>query len=318
MDRTACRYQGLMPRVNLRRGRLGYKGAMFPDFQRQRIAANGVGIHTLIGGAGPPLLLLHGYPQTHLIWHRVVPALAANYTVVLTDLRGYGASDKPVGLTDHANYSKREMARDQVEVMRQLGFASFFLCGHDRGGRVAHRVAVDHPAAVRKLMLLDISPTLAMYEQTSMAFARAYWWWFWLIQPAPFPETMVAGNPEAYLRKKIGWGHAGLTPFTSETYAAYLAAVSDPATMHGMCEDYRAAASIDLEHDRADRAAGRKIACPVNVLWGEFGVVNQCFKPLEDWRKVATDVIGRTVPSGHYIPEEVPGELLAEMTAFFR
>ena len=298
--------------------RLGYNVAMFPGFQSQRITANGVGIHTLVGGSGPPLLLLHGYPQTHLIWHRVAPKLAQQFTVVLTDLRGYGASDKPVGLPDHSNYSKREMAHDQVEVMRQLGHDAFFLCGHDRGGRVSHRLAVDHPEVVRKLMLLDISPTLAMYEQTSMEFARAYWWWFWLIQPTPFPETMVAGNPEAYLKKKIGWGHAGLTPFTDETYAAYLAAVSDPATMHGMCEDYRAAASIDLEHDRADRAAGRKISCPVNVLWGEFGVVQRCFKPVEDWSSVADDVIGRAVPCGHYIPEEVSEELLGEMLAFFR
>ena len=166
-------------------------------------------------------------------------------------------------------------------------------------------------------MLLDISPTLTMYEQTTMDFARSYWWWFWLIQPAPFPESMVAGAPETYLKKKIGWGHAGLTPFTDETYAAYLSYVSDPATMHGMCEDYRAAASIDLEHDRADRDAGRRIACPVNVLWGEFGVVNRCFKPLADWRAVADDVRGRALPCGHYIPEEVPRELLDEMKAFF-
>jgi haloacetate dehalogenase len=209
------------------------------------------------------------------------------------------------------------MAKDQVEVMRQLGFESFDLCGHDRGGRVAHRLAVDHPQAVKKLMLLDISPTLSMYEQTNMEFARAYWWWFWLIQPAPFPESMVAAAPEIYLNKKIGWGHAGLKPFTDETYAAYLSYVSDPATMHAMCEDYRAAASIDLVHDRDDRTAGRKITCPVNLLWGEFGVVNRCFKPLEDWRQVADDVRGHTVPCGHYIPEEVPDELSREMNTFF-
>jgi haloacetate dehalogenase len=313
----ASGYLWRLRRVNVNRAQLGYKVIMFPGFRQQRIDANGVGIHTLVGGHGPALLLLHGYPQTHLIWHRVAPQLAEHFTVVLTDLRGYGASDKPAGLADHSNYSKREMARDQVEVMRQLGFASFNLCGHDRGARASHRLAIDHPAAVRKLMLLDISPTLAMYEQTSMEFARAYWWWFWLIQPTPFPESMVAGNPELFLKEKIGWGHAGLRPFTEETYAAYLAAVSDPETMHGMCEDYRAAASIDLEHDRADRAAGRKIRCPVNVLWGEFGVVNRLFRPIEDWRCVAGDVIGRTVPCGHYIPEEAPDELLAEMRAFF-
>ena len=291
---------------------------MYRAFTQKRIHANGVEIHALIGGSGPPLLLLHGYPQSHLIWHRVAPELAKTFTVIVTDLRGYGLSAKPPGLPDHSNYSKREMARDQVEVMHQLGFDSFHLCGHDRGGRVAHRLTMDHPQAVKKLMLLDISPTLTMYEQTNMDFARSYWWWFWLIQPTPFPESMVAGAPETFLKKKIGWGHGGLTPFTDETYAAYLSYVSDPATMHAMCEDYRAAASIDLEHDRADRAAERTITCPVNVLWGEFGVVNRCFKPLDDWRAVADDVRGRTVPCGHYIPEEVPEALLAEMLVFFR
>jgi haloacetate dehalogenase len=290
---------------------------MFVNFTNKKLRANGVEINTLISGSGPPLLLLHGYPQSHLIWHRVAPELAKHYTVVATDLRGYGASEKPVGLPDHSNYCKREMAKDQVEVMRQLGFESFYLCGHDRGARVSHRLAVDHPDAVKRVMLLDISPTLAMYEQTTMDFARAYWWWFFLIQSTPFPESMIAGAPEIYLQKKIGWGHAGMSAFTSETYAAYLAHVSDPATMHAMCEDYRAAASIDLEHDRADRAAGKKIACPVHVLWGEYGVVHRCFKPLEDWRRVANDVHGRTVPSGHYIPEEVPEALLKEMYAFF-
>ncbi len=291
---------------------------MFEGFTQKRLRANGVEINMLIGGSGPPLLLLHGYPQSHLIWHRVAPDLAKQFTVVATDLRGYGSSEKPVGLGDHSNYSKRAMAQDQVEVMRQLGFTSFHLCGHDRGGRVSHRLAIDHPAAVTKLMLLDISPTLTMYENTDMEFARSYWWWFWLIQPAPFPETMVAAAPETYLKKKIGWGHAGLEPFTDETYAAYLAHVSDPTTMHGMCEDYRAAASIDLVHDRADRDTCKRIACPVHVLWGEHGVVNRCFKPLEDWRQVANAVSGRTVPCGHYIPEEVPSELLSEMLQFFR
>ena len=290
---------------------------MFEGFAHKRLRVNGVEINTLTGGSGPPLLLLHGYPQSHLIWHRVAPELVRRYTVVATDLRGYGASEKPVGLPDHSNYSKREMARDQVEVMHQLGFDSFYLCGHDRGARVSHRMAVDHPDAVKRVMLLDISPTLTMYEQTTMDFARAYWWWFFLIQPTPFPESMIAAAPETYLKRKIGWGYSGMSAFTPETYAAYLSYVSDPATMHAMCEDYRAAASIDLEHDRADRAAGKKIVCPVNVLWGEHGVVHRCFRPIEDWRRVANDVRGRTLPCGHYVPEEVPQELLAEMTEFF-
>ena len=291
---------------------------MFPNFTNHQLRVNGVEINTVIGGRGPPLLLLHGYPQSHLIWHRVVDELATRFTVVATDLRGYGASEKPVGLPDHSNYSKREMARDQVAVMRKLGFESFNLCGHDRGARVSYRLAVDYPEAVQRLMLLDISPTLAMYEQTTMEFARAYWWWFFLIQPTPFPESMIAAAPETYLQKKIGWGHAGMSAFTPETYAAYLSYVSDPATMHAMCEDYRAAASIDLEHDRADREAGKKIACPVYVIWGEHGVINSCFQPIADWQRVADDVRGRTLQCGHYIPEEVPEELLLEMREFFR
>ena len=293
---------------------------MFEGFTTKRLPANGVEIHTLIGGSGPPLLLLHGYPQSHLIWHRVASDLAKNYTIVATDLRGYGQSGKAVDTPNHASYSKREMARDQVEVMRQLGFESFFLCGHDRGGRVGHRLAIDHPQAVKKLMLLDISPTLTMYENTNMDFARSYWWWFWLIQPAPFPESMVAAAPETFLKKKIGWGYGGLKPFTDESYSAYLSYISDPATMHAMCEDYRAAASIDLEHDRADRDAERKIACDVRVLWGEHGVVNRCFKPIEDWRRVVADgcqVDGHTLPCGHYLPEEEPALLLADMKQFF-
>lgn len=291
---------------------------MFEGFEQKRLRANGVEINTLISGDGPPLLLLHGYPQSHLIWHRVAPALAKYYTVVATDLRGYGDSEKPEGKDDHSNYSKREMARDQIEIMQQLGFDSFYLCGHDRGARVSHRLAIDYPAAVTRLMLLDISPTLCMYEQTTMDFARSYWWWFFLIQPKPFPEDMIAAAPETYLKKKIGWGYAGMSAFTPETYAAYLSYVSDPATMHAMCEDYRAAASIDLEHDRADREAGKKIACPLHVIWGEHGVVNRCFSPIADWHRVADDVRGRTLPCGHYIPEEVPEDLLVEMREFFR
>lgn len=290
---------------------------MFEGFSQERMLVNGIGIQARVGGSGPPVLLLHGYPQSHLIWHRVAPILAQQYTVVATDLRGYGQSDQPVELPQHAAYSKREMAKDQVELMRALGFNSFYLCGHDRGGRVAHRLAMDYPEAVRKLMLLDISPTLTMYENTNMEFARAYWWWFWLIQPAPFPEDMVAAAPEIYLRKKIGWGKAGLSAFTEETYAAYLSYVSNPAIMHAMCEDYRAAASIDLEHDRQDRLAGTRLTMPTRVLWGEHGVVNRCFQPVQDWQVVAVDVSGKTLPCGHYIPEEVPTALIEECRAFF-
>ena len=294
---------------------------MFKSFTPFNVDVNGVrifGVHSRRPDARlPPLLLLHGYPQSHLIWHKVAPTLAERYTVVAPDLRGYGDSSKPAGLTDHSNYSKREMALDQVELMRSLGFESFFVCGHDRGGRVAHRMAIDHPAAVRKLMVLDISPTLAMYEQTSMEFAIGYRWWFFLVQPAPFPENMITASPCTYLERKIAYGRAGRTPFTDETYAAYLRYISDPATVHGMCEDYRAAATIDLQQDREDRASGRKVTSPVRVLWGQHGVVNQCFQPLDDWAAVATTVSGAAIAAGHYIPEEVPEVLFAELVAFF-
>ena len=293
---------------------------MFEGFVRHRIANGPVEIHALSAGSGPPLLLLHGYPQSHVMWHKVAARLAERFTVVVADLRGYGESAKPRGEPDHANYSKRAMAQDQVEVMRALGFERFFLAGHDRGGRVSHRLAVDHPERVRKLMVLDIAPTLAMYEQTDMAFARAYWWWFFLIQPAPFPETLIGSQPEFYLKAKIGYGKAGLAPFPADIYATYLRGVSNPEQVHAMCEDYRAAASIDLEHDRADRAAGRGIQCPVHAIWGADGVVHRCFKPLEEWRKV-TDaqypVTGYAVPAGHYIAEEIPDRTVDEIEKFF-
>ena len=293
---------------------------MFEGFISRDIKASGAGIHVTTGGSGPPLLLLHGYPQSHVMWHKAAPQLSRDFTLVMPDLRGYGESDKPKGTADHGNYSKRVMAQDMVDVMHALGFGQFGIAAHDRGGRVAHRLAVDHPQCVSKLMLLDISPTLAMYEQTSMEFARAYWWWFFLIQPAPFPETLICAQPEVYLKKKIGYGTAGLAPFTDGAYAAYLRYVSDAATVHGMCEDYRAAASIDLEHDRTDRYAGRRIQCPLNVIWGEHGVMQRCFKPVEDWRKVTDDrfaVTGHPVPSGHYIAEQIPELTIGKITQFF-
>jgi haloacetate dehalogenase len=295
---------------------------MFTDFQSiSHKTQSGVTIRGVMKRApkpeAPALLLLHGYPQSHLIWHRVAPSLSERFHVIATDLRGYGTSDKPVGVPDHSNYSKRVMAQDQVDVMHALGFDSFYLCGHDRGARVSHRLAMDHPQAVKRVMTLDISPTLAMYEQTNMEFAKSYWWWFFLIQPTPFPETLVTASPETYLKKKIGYGRAGLKPFTDETYAAYLSYVSDADTNHGMCEDYRAAATIDLEHDRADRDSGRMLETPLRALWGEHGVVHRCFKPLQDWAKVAKNVSGRPVPGGHYIPEELPELLIDEINEFF-
>ena len=289
---------------------------MFEGFRRERIRANGVEIAAVVGGSGPPLLLLHGYPQTHAIWHKVAPRLAQRFTVVATDLRGYGDSAKPATTADHAPYSKREMARDQVGAMRALGFERFFLAGHDRGARVAHRLAADHGQAVLRAAFLDIAPTLAMYEQTNMAFATAYWHWFFLIQPAPFPETLIGADALAYLRKKMGSGSAGLAPFTQDAWKEY-ARCFTPGTIHASCEDYRAAASIDLEHDRADRDAGHRVRAPLLVLWGAQGVIERCFHALEEWKRVADDVRGRALPAGHYLAEEVPDLVSAELEAFF-
>ena len=289
---------------------------MFEGFRTERIRANGVEIAAVVGGRGPGLLLLHGYPQTHAIWHKVAPRLAQRYTVVATDLRGYGDSSKPPTTPDHAPYSKREMARDQVEVMRALGFERFFLVGHDRGARVSHRLAADHPQAVVRATFLDIAPTLAMYEQTTQAFATAYWHWFFLIQPAPFPESLIGADAVAFLRKKMGSGSAGLAPFTEAAWNEYARCFTHEA-IHASCEDYRAAATMDLAHDRADRDAGRRVRAPLLVLWGAHGVIERCFRPLEDWRRVAEDVRGRALPAGHYLAEEVPDLDSAELEAFF-
>ncbi|MGJ7917827.1 alpha/beta fold hydrolase [Massilia sp. LXY-6] len=290
---------------------------LFPGFRAQTIdAAPGVGIHTIIGGKGPPLLLLHGHPQTHAIWHKVAPELARHFTVVACDLRGYGDSSKPPGTEDHANYSKRTMAGDVLAVMRELGFGRFSILAHDRGARVAHRLAADHPDAVQRMVLLDIAPTLAMYEQTTEAFARAYWHWFFLIQRAPLPERLIEADPQAYVTDVMGSRSAGLAPFDPRALAEYQRCLAIPGTAHGICEDYRASAGIDLEHDRADRQAGRRLAVPLRVLWGRQGVVERCFVPLDEWRAVADDVSGEALPCGHYIPEEAPDALLARALPF--
>ncbi len=289
---------------------------LFPGFRVVDLEAGGVPVHAVVAGSGPPLLLVHGYPQTHAIWHKVAPRLAKRFTVVAADLRGYGQSGKPATDAAHAPYSKREMAKDLVAAMGELGFARFRLAGHDRGGRVAHRLAMDHPQAVEKLSVLDISPTLAMYERTDMAFARAYWHWFFLIQPAPFPETMIGADPRFFLARKMGDGPGGMARFAPEAWEEYERRFT-PEVIHASCEDYRAAATIDLEHDRADRDAGRRIACPVLALWGANGVVERLFTPLADWRAVASDVRGRALPAGHYLPEEVPDPVAAEFETFF-
>jgi len=289
---------------------------VFAGFERQRVLANGVGIPLVKGGRGPPLLLLHGHPQTHAIWHKIAEPLAERFTVVATDLRGYGDSEKPPGLPDHGNYSKRVMAQDQVEVMRHLGYEDFLLVGHDRGGRVAYRLALDHPQRVRKLVTLDIAPTLAMYEKTTMEFARAYYHWFFLIQPAPFPETLINADPEFFLKSFTAKRSDGRSPFAPEAYAEYLRCLQDPKTVHGICEDYRASAGIDLTHERADVAAGRKIECEMLALWGAHGVIEKLFRPLDEWNVLASRVRGHALPCGHYIPEEAPEHLLAELVTF--
>jgi len=275
-----------------------------------------VAIHTIAGGYGPPLLLLHGHPQTHAIWHKVVSVLCERFTVVACDLRGYGDSSKPAGVDGHLNYSKRVMANDVLDVMRQLGFSRFSVMAHDRGARVAHRLAMDHPQAVERAVLLDIAPTLAMYEQTSEAFARSYWHWFFLIQPAPLPERLIEADPAAYVRDVMGRRSAGLAPFDPRALNEYKRCLALPGTARGICEDYRAAATIDLEHERADREAGRLLKVPLKVLWGEHGVVHRCFDPLKEWRKVADRVEGEPLPCGHYIPEEAPAVLLAKALPF--
>ena len=290
---------------------------LFPGFDQRRVEVEpGVWIAALVGGAGRPLLLLHGHPQTRAIWHKVAAALASRRTVVLADLRGYGDSSKPPGLADHSNYSRRTMARDQVRLMQALGFDAFDVLAHDRGARVAHRLAVDHPERIGRMVLLDVAPTLAMYEQTTQAFATAYWHWFMLIQPAPLPERLIEADPAAYVREVIGRRSAGLAPFTDRALAEYERCMALPGAAHAVCEDYRAAASIDLVHDRADRAAGRQVHTPLLVLWGAQGVIETCFRPLDEWRRVAADVRGEALPCGHYIAEEAPALLLSRITPF--
>ena len=293
--------------------------ALFPGFAAHDFTvAPGVQIHAAVGGSGPALLVLHGHPQTHAIWHKVAPTLARHFTLVLADLRGYGDSSKPAGEAGHANYSKRTMAADMLAVMRQLGHERFTVLAHDRGARVAHRLAADHPQAVRRLALLDIAPTLAMYEQTDERFARAYWHWFFLIQRQPLPERLLEADPAAYLRDVMGGRSAGLAPFDPRAMAEYVRCLSLPGAAHGLCEDYRAAAGIDLEHDRADREAGRRLEMPLMVLWGRDGVIERCFDALAEWRRVANDVRGMALPCGHYVAEEAPDALLAAVLPFLQ
>jgi haloacetate dehalogenase len=287
--------------------------AWFPGFKPFRIATSGAEINGVVGGSGPPVLLLHGWPQTHLIWRHVGPALAQRFTVVATDLRGYGDSSKPHEGENHASYSKRAMAQDQVEVMRRLGFERFAVVGHDRGGRAACRMALDHSQAVTRLVLLDIVPTRTVYTQVSKNLATWYFHWFFLIQPAPLPEMLLAGQAAPFLRN---FAFRGLIPdaIDEPVFAEYLRCFADPQTLRAMCEDYRAGASIDLQHDEADLAT--PLRCPVLVLWGVHGAMHRLFDVLGTWRPRAPQAQGKALPAGHWLPEECPQEVSAALMEF--
>ncbi len=286
---------------------------LFPGFQRFRRATAGAEINGVVGGSGPPVLLLQGWPQTHLEWRHVAPVLAQRFTVVATDLRGYGDSSKPPSGENHAGYSKRAMAQDQVEVMRQLGFERFAVVGHDRGGRVACRMALDHPQAVTRLALLDIVPTRTVYTQVSKNLATWYFHWFFLIQPEPLPEMLLGGQAEPFLRN---FAFRGLIPgaIDEAVFAEYLRCFANPQTLHAMCEDYRAGASIDLQHDETDLAT--LLPCPTLILWGVHGAMHRLFDVLETWRPRAPGAQGKALPAGHWLPEECPDELAAALLEF--
>jgi haloacetate dehalogenase len=300
--------------------------AWFDGFEAGLHAAGEVELFARTGGkrGGAPLLLLHGYPQTHVMWNRVARQLGADFALVIPDLRGYGASTKPAPAAtpelDHAQHSKRAMAADMVALMRSLGHERFAVVGHDRGGRVAHRLALDHPERVERLAVIDITPTLDMYGATEIRFATWYYHWFFLIQPAPLPERMIGGDPSFYLRWTLGgWGSHGLSFIEPEALAEYERSFCRADAIHAACEDYRASASIDLEHDRASRAAGEKVACEVLVLWGERGVVGRLFDPLAVWQaQCSARVGGQAMAAGHFIPEELPDETAGHLVTFLR
>lgn len=292
---------------------IGYP-ALMPGFRWQDIDVEGVRIRAAIGGSGPALLLLHGHPQTHLTWHKVAPTLAERFTVIATDLRGYGDSAKPPGGDNHATYSKRTMAADQVAVMRSLGFDRFAVVGHDRGARVAHRMALDHPEQVTRLVLIDIAPTATMYDRTDKEFATRYFWWFFLIQPFDLPERMIAADPDFFLDRHLAGQIKVEGAVNPRVLAEYRRCYRDPATRHAICEDYRAAAGIDLEHDAED--GDRRIEVPLLALWGGRGTVGALYDVLATWRDKARNVSGHPIDCGHSPQEEAPRDLLQALDAF--
>jgi haloacetate dehalogenase len=290
----------------------------FPGFTLEHVAVSAGALRLRRGGDGPPLLLLHGNPQTHAMWHKVAPELAKHYSVYCPDLRGYGGSFKPPATPDHAPYAKKEMAKDMAELMQHFGHDRFRVAAHDRGARVAHRLALDHPRRVQKLVVMDIIPTLEHFERADMTMAMGYYHWFWFAQPHPFPENVICAAPDAWWR-----AHTSREPkppdfFDREALVDYMSAVHDPEMIRGMCEDYRAAATIDLEHDRASRAAGERVRCPLLVLWGRKAKIEAWYDALAVWKQYCSaEVTGGAVDSGHYLAEEAPQEVLARLTAFF-
>lgn len=289
---------------------------MFAGFDEFEVTVTGTRIHGRRGGTGSPVLLLHGIPQTHLMWHRVAPALAERFTVVATDLRGYGDSGTPPGTPDHATYSMRALALDQLEVMQALGFPRFAVVGHDRGARCGYRMALDHPDAVDQLAVIDILPTGDVFDHADRDFARSFWIWSFLAAPAPVPEELIGHAPAVLVSHLLDTWSATPNPFPADIRAAYLMQFSRPANVHAICEQYRAGASLDAQHDYADRAQHRRIRCPVLVLWSEASLLPGWPPPLQVWRQWADDVRGHSIAAGHFIPEEAPAETIRELTSF--
>jgi haloacetate dehalogenase len=291
---------------------------MMEGFTRTEIKTSGARIVTAHGGKGPPLLLLHGNPFTHLSWHKFAPRLAQEFTVVATDLRGYGDSEKVPGGDDHSGYSFRAMAQDQIEVMAALGFERFGVAGHDRGARVAHRMCLDHPETVARVAILDIIPQHYLFNHVTQAWATASYHWFFMIQPYDMPERLMSADPDFFITKKLAKTSQGLSFFGKEALEEYKRCFRNPATVHAMCEDYRACATVDLATDTKDFAAGKKIMCPALILWGATGAVGRIHKPAEIWRDYATNIVGaKALPCGHYLSEEAPEETYRELRAFF-
>jgi haloacetate dehalogenase len=292
---------------------------MFEGFTRTEIKTSGARIVTVHGGHGPPVLLMHGNPFTHLSWHKFAPRLAQEFTVVVTDLRGYGDSEKPPGGDDHSGYSFRAMAQDQVEVMTALGFERFMAAGHDRGARVLHRMCLDHPASVTRAAILDIIPQHHLFTHMTREWARASYHWLFMIQPEPLPERLMSADPDFFIDFKLAKTAQGLSFFGKDALEEYRRCFRNPATVHAMCEDYRATYGVDFEMDKVDFAAGRKIDCPALILWGATGAVGRNHKPAEVWKDYASNIVGaKALPCGHYLSEEAPEETYAGLRAFFK